>query len=288
MWCSVSITCEPGYEDVVSTCIFESGFSGLQETTDNGSVVLSAFYCRSSGDPDPLELLRQTLEETERRTGKKTAEIRSVEDVPDEDWEASWREGLGPVEIGSRLVVRPSWIVYDNSDERVEVVIDPKMAFGTGSHETTRLCLEILEKTPLRYKSLLDAGCGSGVLSIAAVKLSARCAIGFDIDPCAIDNAVENIRSNRVHDYVTVYRADLNDIEPGRFDIVIANIMSEILTPTLERFHNFVLPGGKIVFSGLLAEEEKTFVSRLKHAGFGVISINRMGEWIAIEAEEVG
>lgn len=287
MWRSVTITCKPGFEDIVSLSIFESGFSGLIEKTDSSDPCYTAYYLASSEKKDPLAKLTAALKKKELKPEEAMATIVAVEDVPDEDWESAWRKGLGALEIGERLVVRPSWVDYDNEDGRVDIVIDPKMAFGTGSHETTRLCLEFLERTNLKDVSVLDVGCGSGVLSIAAVKLGARCAIGFDNDHDSVLNADENIRANRVHDYITVYQGDLATVEPGHFNLVLANLISSALLPNLKRFHRFLMPGGWVVFSGLLAEEEKEFRKQLSAAGFRVRNVTCLGEWIAIEVESI-
>lgn len=286
MWRSVTIQCKPGFEDIVTLGIFESGFSGFEERTASPDILYKAYCLKNDGSPDALERFSAFLKNASGKDGEPPAEIVSVEEVPDEDWEASWREGLGVVEIGKRLAIRPSWVDYDNKDERVEIIIDPKMAFGTGSQETTRLCLEIIEKSSLKDVSILDAGCGSGVIAIASVKLGARCAIGFDIDPFSITNAEENTRSNRVHDYVTVYQADIRHVEPGHFNLVVANIISGILTPIIDRFHSFLMPGGRIIFSGILKEEEKEFVALLKKNRFRVCQVKRIAEWVAIEVEE--
>jgi len=282
MWRSVRIACEPGFEDIISSCIFDSGFSGLEEHSANGKTIFTAYHRQSPENDDSIEMLTKALEDSALRTGVTPALIISDEDVPNEDWELSWRKGLGFIEIGSRLIVRPSWVKYSNPDERLEIIIDPKMAFGTGSHETTRLCLDLIEKKSLSEISVLDAGCGSGVLSIAAVKLGARCAIGFDNNTDSVGNALINIRINRVVNRVTIYEAGLTAVMPGRFDLVLANMMSSELIPNLGRFHDFLLPGGEVIFSGLLEDEEDSFCRFLAKEGFGVSEVNRMGEWIAV------
>ncbi|MCK5845370.1 MAG: 50S ribosomal protein L11 methyltransferase, partial [Victivallales bacterium] len=247
MWCSVKITCEPGFEDIISSCIFDSGFSGLEEITKSRKTVYTAFYRRTPEINDPVDQLGKAVDDIAERNGKPAAKIGAVKDIPAEDWEVTWREGLEAIEIGESLVVRPSFVEYPNPDERVVVVLDPKMAFGTGSHETTRLCLEILEKMPVKNTSFLDIGCGSGVLAIAAAKHGVRCAIGFDYDHDSVSNASDNVRSNRVQDRVVAYEANLADVAPGRFDLVFCNMISSIIVPNLDRFHIFLQPGAHIV-----------------------------------------
>jgi len=284
MWYSVDIKCKTGFEDSLSSFVFDSGFTGVEEFSNNGTTLLKAFYRSSSEEVDPIESLKEAIADSIERVGEEYVTINTVSEVPDEDWEVKWREGLGPIEIGERLVVRPSWFKYDNVDDRAEIVIDPKMAFGTGSHETTRLILEYLEKASLRDASVLDIGCGSGILAIGSVRLGARCAIGFDYEKASVENAADNVRSNRVYDYVTVYQADLTDITPGRFNLVLANMISGALLPNLARIKRFILPGGVVVFSGILKEEERMFTAKLKEKGYSVEEVRTLGEWISVEA----
>ena len=283
-WRAARIRCEPGCEDAVGALLFASGFSGLQEETEQDSAVLTA-YCRSdASDGDPVTRLRKLLANAARETGIPPGTIETVGDVPDEDWERTWRAGLGPVEIGRRIVVRPSWTPYDNRESRIEIVIDPRMAFGTGGHETTRLCLELLEESQPAGARVLDAGCGSGILSIAAAKLGAVRVQGFDNDNDSVANARDNIAENGVADRITITLADLATIRPGPADLVFANMISGVLEPNLGRFPSFMAPGGTVVFSGLLVAEEKQFRSALAVEGFTVRDVRCMGEWIAVTA----
>ncbi len=276
------VECEPGLEDVVSTMLFESGFSGLEERVVEDRTRFTAFISPEPG-ADPLETFFAFLD----RAGIDRNAVRVLvdESVPAADWEEKWREGLGAVETGRRIVVRPSWVDYDNRDERIEIIIDPKMAFGTGGHATTHLCLEALERFDLSGKSVLDAGCGSGVLSIAAAKLGAARAYGFDNDPFSVENANENILLNDVGDRVTIELADLSTVRPEPADIILANVISGVLIAHLENFRALLSPGGTVVFSGILAEEEERFTAALREKGFRVRSVEHRDEWIAVLAE---
>ncbi|MFC1551298.1 50S ribosomal protein L11 methyltransferase [Candidatus Latescibacterota bacterium] len=292
-WCSVSIECEPGFEDILSTSIFDSGFSGLEETkifSHASHTLFTAFFPQTSDHNTPLAAFERELNEMAARLGKMPGRIVSVGEVPFEDWEMSWREGLDAIEIGTTLVVRPSWVEYTNSGSRVEIIIDPKMAFGTGSHATTYLCLEALEEYHLAGKidgiSVLDAGCGSGVLSIAAAKFGARTVHGFDYDGFSVENAVENIGINNVGDRVTIENAELAAFKTDPCDIVFANMISGVLVPNLAVFHSFLGPDGEIVFSGILAEEQTYFTESLTHEGFVPLKVTRRDEWIAVYARE--
>jgi ribosomal protein L11 methyltransferase len=264
--------------------IFEAGFSGFEEHTVAGRTRYTAFYTVAP-DHNPLEALRKSFASIRAYLGHEPARILAVENVPDADWEAKWREGLGAVEAGKRLVVRPSWVDYENREERIEIIIDPKMAFGTGGHATTHLCLEVLERIDPAGKTVLDAGCGSGVLSIAAAKLGAERVFGFDNDPFSIDNATENILLNNVGDRVRAVLADLNEINPEPADILLANLISGVLIAFLDKFRLLLNPGGIAVFSGILAEEEAHFTGHLPIHGFRTLSVERRDEWIAVLAD---
>ncbi len=283
-WRVVRIACEPGFEDSISTIIFESGFSGLEEHTESGHPVYTAYYPVTFQIPAPPENLQISLQELSTKTSKMPGHILSVDDVPVEDWETSWREGLGAVEVGSRLVVHPSWITYNNKDNRCEIIIDPRMAFGTGSHATTYLCLEFLDTIEMNGLSVIDAGCGSGVLSIAAAKLGARSVYGFDRDPFSVRNALENLKINGADETVIIEEAELETVQAQPCDLVLANIISGVLISNLPVLRSFLKPGGNIIFSGLLAEEETRFAESLKKEGFSLLRVAKRDEWIAVQA----
>jgi len=282
VWRVVRILCKPGFEDIVSGIIFESGFSGLEETFEDRNVIFTAFYRLFPEIESPVDCLSKALEKRTLALGNSLACVIDEKDVPERDWETLWRQGLKAIEVGSGIVIRPSWVDYFNPDGRIEIIIDPKMAFGTGGHETTRLCLEILERMDVGKKSVLDAGCGSGVLSIAAAKLGAARVVGFDNDSDSVENARENVTINGVEDRIVIEKADLTHYEPGRFSIVFANIISSILIRSLGRFQTFLEPGGRVVFSGLLSDEETLFICHLENKGFAVIDVSRLNEWIAV------
>ena len=284
LWKSVCIACEPEFEDLVSTLIFESGFSGLEERNESGFFRFKAYYPLSFS-PDPLDTLRELLETTFGKDAGKRVGISAVETIPDEDWKTRWRAGLGAVETGKRLVVRPSWVDYSNRDDRIEIIIDPKMAFGTGSHATTFLCLEALERLNIAGCSVIDAGCGSGVLSIAAAKLGASRVFAFDNDPFSVDNACENVLINGVQDVVQVELAELEKVKPSPADLVLANIIYHVLVRQIPLFRSFMNPGGRIVFSGLLAEQETPFLENTQKEGFHILSVSHREEWIAVIAD---
>ncbi len=272
--------CEPGFEDMVSGMVFEAGFSGLEEQTIDGRTRYTAFFS-SESTPDSLDALITLLNTRHVGIGHGPARILAVENVSFTDWEAQWREGLGAIESGKMLVVRPSWVDYENLENRIEIIIDPKMAFGSGGHATTHLCLEALERIKPAGKTAIDAGCGSGVLSIAAAKLGAARVFAFDNDPFSVENANENIFLNGVKDHVEIVLADLSGIHPEPADILLANLISGAFFAFTDILNGFLKPGGLAVFSGILEEEEEAFIEHIHAHGFRTLSVERRNEWIA-------
>jgi ribosomal protein L11 methyltransferase len=181
-----------------------------------------------------------------------------TQSVADEDWGSIWRTGLGVIEAGRRLRIQPSWMPVEEDRAADTIVIDPQMAFGTGEHITTRFCLRALEEHVHQGDCVLDVGSGSGILSIAAVKLGARAALGLDTDVAALATASDNARQNGVSEQVSFSNLPLDRQEAERYHVVVANIDGQTLLPLVPELKRVTRPGGRIVMSGLrLADEEK-------------------------------
>lgn len=282
VWCVVRFVCKPGFEDVIVSCIFESGFSGLEEQSRGGRIVLEAYYSSSPGMTNPLDRFQEKIAALPASGSEPLYDIVSTENLPDDNWESEWMRGLEPIEVGTRIVVRPSWTTYSNRENRIEIIVDPKMAFGTGSHPTTQLCLNVFEEFSFEGKTIIDAGFGSGILSIAAIKFGARSVFGFDKDPFSVKNALENGRINGVEERITFVEAELETVRAEPADFIFANMISGALIPNLTLFHDFLTREGRVLFSGLLAEEEKLFSESLVSEGFRVERVWRSKDWIAV------
>jgi ribosomal protein L11 methyltransferase len=173
----------------------------------------------------------------------------------DEDWSVSWREFFGVVDYGARVVIVPSWVDHEPAPGQLVIRLDPGQAFGTGHHETTRLCLAALETTVRPGAEVLDVGTGSGILAIAATLLGAASVHAIDIDPLAAEVAVANCAANGVSDAVRVEAGLLTPEHPGRYDLVVANISTQANTALAPAFAAVLRPGGTLVLSGLLAAD---------------------------------
>ena len=200
--------------------------------------------------------------------------------VEQEDWQNGWRKYYHPMEIGSRLAVVPSWQEYDTP--RVKLVLDPGLAFGTGGHETTSLCLEALDERVKGGERVLDIGTGSGILAIAALKLGASVAEGVDIDPVAVRTAGENAALNGVADKLTVLVGDLSDKASGQYDIITANIVANAIMSLAPAVPGLMADDGVFIASGIIDSRKDEVLAALKAAGLAVQEVKEKRGWECI------
>lgn len=207
--------------------------------------------------------------------------------VDEQDWAEAWKTHYKPIRLGKRTVIRPLWTDVELQSDDIEIALDPGMAFGTGTHPTTQLCLLALEDVVKPRVSALDLGCGSGILSIAAAKLGAASVLGLDIDPVAAKVTLENAEQNGVADQVTAQQGSLESVltSARRFDLVMVNILARIIIPMCgQGLGQVVRPGGLAVFSGLIDEQQDEVEAALRSTGLEPHNHRRMGDWVAIEA----
>lgn len=213
--------------------------------------------------------------------------LMSLDNLADEDWENNWKQYYKPLEIGERLLVVPKWEQADPG-ERIPLFLDPGLTFGTGDHATTRLCLTALEKTIHGGERVLDLGCGSGILSIAALRLGAVSAQAVDIDRMCLDVAYENAALNhigrdaytvRVGDVLTdgTLRAELG----GGYDVVLANIVADVIIALAPMVRSFLKPGGRFLCSGIIDSRAEEVAGRLRQAGLELLETREQKGWYA-------
>jgi ribosomal protein L11 methyltransferase len=226
----------------------EAGASGLEEREEGEGIRLLLYAPESRA-----HALRRALEACEAEL-----RIEAAVPVPERDWSDAWKAGLSAVEVSARLRVRPSFVVTPPAPGQVEVVIDPGQAFGTGGHASTLLALEwvaaVAPELPVGAR-VLDVGCGTGVLALAALSLGARRAVAFDLDPLAGAAARENSRANTLEDRVDVFVGPIGALRPVPFDLVLANLLESELMPLLPEIAARTAFGGRAVLSGLLESQ---------------------------------
>lgn len=201
--------------------------------------------------------------------------------VDDSDWLNGWKKFFKCTEIGEKLVVRPSWENYDNKSNRKVLSIDPGAAFGTGTHATTSLCLAILERYVNENSTVLDIGCGSGILSIASVLLGAKYSDGVDIDEQSVKVAKENAELNGVSDKTNYIVGNLAEKIDGKYSIVCANIVADIIIELLENVSNYMTEDGIIVTSGIIDMRETDVLSAFDKFGFKIVEELKRDNWCA-------
>lgn len=207
--------------------------------------------------------------------------------VHEADWAEAWKAYFPVMRIGRRLVIRPTWRRHRRAPGDVVLALDPGMAFGTGLHPTTRLCLaaveSLAERGVLAGARVLDVGCGSGILAIAAVKLGAESAFGVDTDPIAIEATVANARRNAVVRRVAAREGSLPSRE-RTFDVVLANLIAGLLVPLAPALRDEVRPGGTLLASGIFVDRESDVRGAFEAAGLTVTDRTAEGDWVALEA----
>ncbi len=205
-----------------------------------------------------------------------------TEEVFEKEWTEGWKKYFKPVRITDRIIIKPEWEEYvSKKSNEIIIEIDPGMAFGTGTHETTSLCIELLEAYVDEKAEVLDIGCGSGILSIAAAKLGAKSVTGIDIDETAVEVAKENVEKNGLTDKIRIRHGDLVKNIEKEADIVVANITAEMIISLSKNIHN-ILKGRKIfIISGILIEKEGLVMDALNLNGFNVLVRMRKEDWMA-------
>lgn len=206
----------------------------------------------------------------------------SLGQVNESDWANEWKKYYKPTKIGQRIVVKPTWEDYKPENGELIIELDPGMAFGTGTHETTSMCIRELEKYVNEDSRVFDIGCGSGILAIAAAKLGAKEVLAVDLDEVAVKVSKENVEENNVSDSVEVRHGNLMDVVKDRADVVVANIIADIIKILAKDVHNFMKKDAVFISSGIILDKVEEVKESLIENGFEIIDIKKLGEWSAI------
>ncbi|WP_419726566.1 50S ribosomal protein L11 methyltransferase [Terrisporobacter petrolearius] len=206
----------------------------------------------------------------------------SLSDVNESDWANEWKKYYKPTKIGKKIVVKPTWEDYDKQEGDLIIELDPGMAFGTGTHETTSMCIRELEKYVDESKRVFDIGCGSGILAIAAAKLGAKEVVAGDLDEVAVKVSRENCELNNVLDKVVVKHGSLFEVVEGKADVIVANIIADIIKILANDVSKFLSEDGVFISSGIIHAKIDEVVEALQKNGFEIVEIVKLGEWSAI------
>ncbi len=216
----------------------------------------------------------------------------SLGNVNEEDWANNWKQYFKPFAVGEKFIIKPSWEYYNEQTDRMILEIDPNSSFGTGQHYTTQLCIEQLEKRVTAQSSVLDMGCGSGILSIAAVLLGAKSVIAVDIDQNSTEIAKENFNKNAIEPKVfDVYCGNVIEddefakkLQANQYDLIVANIVADVILLMKDIFAGLLTSNGVLIASGIIGERADEVKEALITSGFSVIEVTEKNDWVAITA----
>ena len=257
----------------------------IDETLKAGGDVLVKAFIPLESAPEIIPKIRKDIEECRER-GSIFMKFGTLEmtqrTVEGDDWIEIWRKHFRPIHIGRRIVVCPEWIEYEPQEDERVVKLDSNMAFGTGEHETTSMCLKLLQHYLTPESVCIDVGCGSGILGISAIKLGARKAYLTDIDEIAVKSATHNSKINGVEDRVTVVRSDLLGDAELKGDIVLANITAEILVRLASTITDYLHRTGVLILSGIIESRLKMVIEEFTAHGLKLEKKVREGEWYAL------
>ncbi|PBH06018.1 50S ribosomal protein L11 methyltransferase [Clostridioides difficile] len=206
----------------------------------------------------------------------------SLDQVNEADWANAWKAYYKPTKVGQRVVVKPTWEDYAMQDGDLIIELDPGMAFGTGTHETTSMCIRELEKYVNKDSKVFDIGCGSGILAIAAAKLGAKEVVAVDLDEVAVKVAKENVLENKVEKSVSVMHGNLTDVIKDKADVIVANIIADIIKILAKDVQNFMKEDAIFISSGIILDKVEEVKESLIENGFEIVEVQKLGEWSAI------
>lgn len=242
---------------------------------DRKNSVIHIYISECDNAAEALEFLK------ERLTAEKIPFEAGSSGVDDTDWNENWKKYFHTIEIGEKLAVVPSWENYENRQNRTVLSIDPGAAFGTGTHATTSLCLELLQDFVKNDTKMLDIGCGSGILALASVLLGAEKAFGVDIDAQSVKTAKENAVINKIDNKVSFEVGDLTEVVSGKYDVICANIVADVIIRLLPDAKNFMTDGGVLVVSGIIDIRKDDVLKAAEENGFRVSRERYRDNWCA-------
>lgn len=283
-WSEITLTVPNALKDAVSGDLSELGVAGIWESAEHsaGHTRLVAYF----EPPTNLEAIRDAMQVLFQRAGSIPPVIESGS-VEDQDWGEKWKKSWSSFAIGTRFFVIPSWSDSVCPPDRFPILIDPGQAFGTGTHETTQLTLEALErylpamKPNPSSRAVMDLGTGSGLLAIAAKRLGANIVHACDIDPVAIEVAGENLQRNLVQS-IGLMCGSIDAVAGGTVDLLLCNLTADVIGEILPEIHRALLPQGIVVFSGILDIQCSDILTRAGRLGFTPLEETTRGEWCAL------
>lgn len=279
-WLSFFIPANETAREIISSYLFDLGASGIVEEIDG----VRAYFAKQS--PDILPALKKYLRSLQKLGHDLQLDRIDIEKILDRDWNAEWKKHYNSLRVGEGILIKPTWEPIAKDAPPCVIEVDPEMAFGTGTHATTQMCLQLLEKSIRGGERIVDIGTGTGILAMAAVKLGAGFVVAFDIDPVATATARRNAAKNNVLDKIYIFTGTLESINPKnkRIDLVVANINRNVIVKMLPLLQKMLDYSVTMILSGILREEEISVIEALESDRFDVLEISYQNEWLACTA----
>ncbi len=307
-WVKLAVSIEEDASEMISEILLESGAAGTQVTggknpeTDgygevlpaqaDGGCKVCAYFPMDKDFTGRIAWVKERLEELLKiDLGFDPGSLQiQTESARDEDWENEWKKYFKPQRVSDFVVIKPTWEEYTPASDETVVEIDPGMAFGTGTHETTRMCIALLEEYLQAGDMVLDVGCGSGILSVTAAKLGAGSVLALDLDRVAVETAEKNAAINDAKETVRVIRSDILSAvsRETRFNIVVANIIADVIIRLNQTVLEYMKKPGIYICSGIIRDRLDDVLGSLKENGLRAIKILNTGEWCAVACKSKG
>lgn len=309
-WVEVQVKTKTEFEEIVSNIMYDLGVTGLaiedpkdilefdQSEDDwdyidpelfdleSDNIVIKAYFPEGEELEEKIRLVRENIETNPMKEhGESYGQVTTVE-IHEKDWEEAWKKYYKPIKIGENMVIKPTWEEYETNQEEIIIELDPGMAFGTGTHETTVLCMKALEKFVKSGDMVYDIGTGSGILSIAAAKLGAKEVVAVDLDPVCVKVAKDNIKLNGVDSIVKVKKGDLLQVVTGKADLIVSNIIAEIIVNMCKSIDDYLIEGGIFIASGIITSKIEMVERAIEEKGFKILEINKMEDWASIISQK--
>lgn len=271
----------PFNPELLNGILWELEIDGITEEEDFLSV-----YAKEDSDVNVIKISSLLNRLKEEKLLKDFSVTESI--LENKNWNAEWESQVNVIEVSDKVVIKPSFREYDVKPGQVIIEIDPKMSFGTGEHETTKLMLLLLEKYMKENYKVLDVGCGTGILAIGAAKLAdTKFVLGVDNDEWCLLNGNENVELNNLQDKVKIQLGELKNVEESEFDLIVANINKLVLLKIADQLKTKMVKNGTLLLSGLLISDKEDIVSLYKNAGFELIDEQILNEWISFVFKSV-
>jgi ribosomal protein L11 methyltransferase len=264
---------EQGNWDYIDESIFNREYEGA---------IVKAYIPEGEDLLDKIEFIKENIERIPLYDLDKGSGEITTSEIYEEDWSNAWKKYYKPKKIGEKIVIKPSWEHYEATSEETIIELDPGMAFGTGTHETTMMCIQNLEKYVRTGSTVFDIGCGSGILSIVAAKLGASKVIGVDIGKVAIKVSQKNVVNNKVENKVEIKQGNLMEAIEEQADIIVSNIVADVIIELIPDIVRSIKKDGVFIASGIIIEKINSVTNALESNQMRVVNIDKKGEWAAI------